>query len=71
MGLAMNLDEAEWRRLYGELLGELGSQGIETVECALLPIQERSKKRGKGLDLGCLERFLEGDLQHSCNLELR
>ena len=71
MGLAMNLDEAEWRRLYGELSGELGSQGIETVECALLPIQERSNKRGKGLDLGCLERFLEGDLQHSCNLEVR
>ena len=71
MGLAMNLDEAEWRRLYGELLGELGSHCIETVECALLPIQERSNKRGKGLDLGCLERFLEGDLQHSCNLEVR
>ena len=40
-GLAMDLDEAEWRKLHDELSRELGgevegSQGIEMVERALL-----------------------------------
>ena len=64
-GLVMDLDEAEWRNLYGELLEEQGSGGggafgggggggIEMVETALLSTRgsvagSRSFKRGDGL----------------------
>ena len=81
-GLAMDLDEAEWRKLYGELSRELGSegdgsQGIEMVERALLSTPMRSNERRRGFDLQRLERYLEGDprkgysLLHSCELEVR
>ena len=82
-GLAMDLDEAEWRKLYGELSTELGSEmdgseGIEMVEHALLSTQVRSNnERRRGFDLKRLESYLEGDprkgysLLHSCELEVR
>ena len=82
-GLAMDLDEAEWRKLYGELSRVLasecdGSQGIEMVESALLSNQPRSNVRRRGFDLERLERYLEGEhgrkgynLLHSCDLEVR
>ena len=82
LGLAMDLDEAEWRKLHGELSRELGgegngSQGIEMVESALLSTQARSIERRRGFDLERLERYLEGEpgkgdsLLHSCELEVR
>ena len=81
-GLAMDLDEAEWRKLYGELSTELGSemdgsQSIEMVERALLSTQVRSSERRRGFDLKRLESYLEGDprkgysLLHSCEMEVR
>ena len=82
-GLAMDLDEAEWRKLYGELSTELGSEmdgsgeGIEMVEHALLSTQVRSNERRRGFDIKRLESYLEGDprkgysLMHSCELEVR
>ena len=81
-GLAMDLDEAEWRKLHDELSRELGgevdgSQGIEMVERALLSTPVRSIEKRRGFDLQCLERYLEGEprkgdsLLHSCELEVR
>ena len=74
-GLVMDLDEAEWRNLYGELLEEQGSgggggggEGIEMVETALLSTRgpvagSRSFKRGDGLlDLKQFKKYLEGEL---------
>ena len=75
-GLVMDLDEAEWRNLYGELLeeqgsgafgGHVGGEGIEMVETALLSIRgpvagSRSFKRGDGLlDLKQFKKYLEGE----------
>lgn len=81
-GLAMDLDEAEWRKLHDELSRELGgevdgSQGIEMVERALLSTPARSIEKRRGFDLQRLERYLEGEprkgdsLLHSCELEVR
>ena len=80
-GLALDLDEAEWKKLYGELSIELGGEGdgIEMVERALLSSSARSVEleRRRGLNLERLERYLEGEtekgdsLLHSCQLEIR
>ena len=85
-GLVMDLDEAEWRNLYGELLEEQGSgggEGIEMVETALLSTRDpvagsRSFKRGDGLlDLKQFKKYLEGEpgkgycLKTSRDLEVR
>ena len=74
-GLVMDLDEAEWRNLYGELLEQQGSggggggggEGIEMVETALLSTRDpvagsKSFKRGDGLlDLKQFKKYLEGE----------
>ena len=76
-GLVMDLDEAEWRNLYGELLEEQcsggggggvgGGVGNEMVETALLSTRglvagSRSFKRGDGLlDLKQFKKYLEGE----------
>ena len=93
-GLVMDLDEAEWRNLYGELLeeqdsgvggavGDVGGEGIEMVETALLSTRgpvagSRSFKRGDGLlDLKQFKKYLEGEpgkgycLKTSRDLEVR
>ena len=71
-GLVMDLDEAEWRNLYGELLEEQGSgggvggggggggEGIEMVETALLSTRDPvagSKSFKRGDGLLDLKQF--------------
>ena len=75
-GLVMDLDEAEWRNLYGELLEEqdgggrgdgglrsVGGEGIEMVKTALLSKRDMAvgSSKNRALDLKRFKKFLEGE----------